>query len=161
MRGSGKSTVAKLLADKLNRSLVETDWLIAQQVGMSIADFVRINGWDAFRKIEHEVVTEVAAQDNLVISPGGGVLLDENNSKALKKNGTLIFLYAPLTILLQRIGTDKARPSLTGDQDMAKDLEETWKIREPLYKKAADTTIDTENKSTSEVANQIIKSLDF
>lgn len=160
MRGSGKSTVAKLLAKQLGKRYVELDEEIAKSARISIADMVAKNGWDYFRDRESEAVISASAMDNVVISTGGGVVLREKNVEALKRNGIFIYLKAPINVLYAHIGGDASKlPRLTDQSSMREELEEVSKIRQPLYEKAADEVIDTEKLSLDEVVEEIVKRL--
>jgi shikimate dehydrogenase len=158
MRGSGKTTVGRILAHKLDSELVEMDELIARRAGLSIADIVAKYGWEKFRDIEEEVADEVAEQDNIINASGGGVVTGEKNMAKLKKNGILVWLKAGVDTLLERIREDSQRPLLVG-KTQREDMEITLKERKALYQKAADFMVETENKKPEEVAEDIIKSL--
>jgi shikimate dehydrogenase len=158
MRGSGKTTAGRILAQKLAREFVETDELITQKAGISIPDIVEKHGWEKFRDIEEEVTGELAERDNTINAAGGGVVTREKNIQELKKNGIVVWLAASLDSLLERVGEDKERPLLVG-RTRREDMEITLKEREPLYRKAADLVIDTENKTAEETAEDIIKAL--
>jgi shikimate dehydrogenase len=158
MRGSGKNTAGRILARKLAREFIEMDELIAQKAGLSIPDIVEKHGWEKFRDIEEEITGELARRDNMVNAAGGGVVTREKNIAELKKNGILVWLTASLDSLLERIGEDKERPLLVG-RTRREDMEITLKEREPLYRKATDLVIDTENKTAEEAAEDIIKAL--
>jgi shikimate kinase len=156
MRGSGKTVVGKLLAEKLGKRFIEMDELIVQRAGLSIPEIVERYGWERFRDIEEEITREVAGLDNIVNATGGGVITREKNIQELKKRGRLVWLQVGLDTLLKRIGDDPSRPSLTGRsrrEDMAVVLAE----RSPIYERAADITVDTEGKTPEEVAESILK----
>ncbi len=159
MRGSGKSTVAKILAKTLKRTYVELDDEIAKKAGARISDVVQRQGWNYFREREAEVVEETSRSENIVISTGGGVVLQEKNVQALKKNGVCIFLSAPLEELLPRIGETSTRPRLTGAKTMKEELERVWEERRPLYEKAADETVDTTGMKPHDIADAIMQIL--
>jgi shikimate dehydrogenase len=158
MRGSGKTTAGRILARKLGRELVEMDELIAQKVGLNIAEIVERHGWERFRDIEEEVASEVAERDNIVNAAGGGVVTREKNVQELKRNGISVWLKAGVDTLLERTKEDSQRPLLVG-KTQREDMEITLNQRKALYHKAADLIIDTENKTPEEVASAIIKSL--
>jgi shikimate dehydrogenase len=158
MRGSGKTTVGRILAQKLGRELVEMDELIVRKAGLSIPEIVEKYGWSKFRELEEEITSEVARRDNIINASGGGVVTREKNIKALKKNGLLVWLQASVDTLLQRIGEDSQRPLLVARTPRG-DMEMTLAERKPLYQKAADLAIDTENKTPEEVAKAIMKLL--
>jgi shikimate dehydrogenase len=159
MRGSGKTTVGRILAQKLGRELVEMDELIARKAGLSVAEIVEKYGWAKFRAIEEEITNEVAARDNIVNAAGGGVVTREQNMQELKKNGILVWLKAGVETLVGRVGEDSQRPLLAG-RTRREDVEITLSGRMPLYQRAADLVVDTENKMPEELAEAIIKSLE-
>ena len=147
--------VGKLLAERLGKQFVEMDELIVQKAGMSIPEIVERYGWDKFRDIEEEVTREVAVLDNAVNATGGGVVTRENNVKELRKSGKLVWLKVSLDTLLERIGDDPSRPSLTG-RSRRDDMEVVLTERSPIYEQAADLSIDTEGKKPEAVAEEII-----
>jgi len=158
MRGSGKTTVGKILAQKLGRELVQMDELIVRKAGLTIPEIVAKHGWEKFRKLEDETTSEVARRDNIINASGGGVVTREKNVQALKKNGVIVWLQASVDTLLKRIGEDSQRPLLVA-RTPREDMEITLNERKPLYQQAADLAIDTENKTPEEVAKAIIKLL--
>jgi len=154
MRGSGKTAVGKILAKKLSRELIEMDELIVRKAGLSIPKIVSQHGWERFRDIEEEITAEVAKRDNIVNATGGGVVVREPNIIKLKQSGLLVWLTASVDTLSKRIGKDDSRPLLKG-KTRREDLKITLAERQPLYQKAADITIDTENKTPEAVADII------
>ena len=159
MRGSGKTTVGRILARKLGREVIEMDRLIAQRVGLSIPEIVARYGWSKFRDVEEEIASDAAGLHNIVNATGGGVVTEGGNVAKLKKNGVLVWLRASLDALAKRTGEDSKRPPLVSGRTRRDDIEITLSEREPLYRKAADLVIDTENKTPEEVAVAIMKSL--
>ena len=159
MRGSGKTTVGKILAQKLGRELVEMDELISRRAGLSIPEIVEGYGWAKFRDIEEEITGEVAGQDNIINAAGGGVVTREKNVQKLKKSGVLVWLKASVDTLVKRIGEDIERPPLVGGSTRREDIEITLAERMPLYQKAADLVVNTENQTPEEVAEAIISLL--
>ena len=155
MRGSGKTVVGKLLAERLGKQFVEMDELIVRKARMSIPEIVERYGWDKFRDIEEEVTREVAVLDNVVNATGGGVVTRENNVKELRKTGKLAWLEVSLDTLLRRIGDDPSRPSLTG-KSRRDDMEIVLTERSPIYQQAADFSVDTEGKKPEAIAEEII-----
>jgi len=154
MRGSGKTAVGRILAQKLGRELIEMDELIVQKAGKRIPEIVTKHGWDKFRDLEEEVVVGVTKRDNTVIATGGGVVVSSPNITKLKQNGLLVWLTASVDTLLNRIGDDESRPLLKG-KTRREDMEITLAERQPLYQKAADITIDTGGKTPEVVAKTI------
>jgi shikimate kinase len=161
-RATGKSTVGKHLALKMNLSFFDTDTLVEKKAGMPIADIVAKHGWDFFRAREKEAVRELEEQTGAVISTGGGVVLDQENIDSLKKNGFLIWLNAPLHDIITRLNTKRPgaviRPQFT-DWDIVEETIKTVKERYPLYEKAADYTVETANKNIVKVGEEIYQYL--
>ena len=156
MRGSGKTTVGKLLAERLGKQFIEIDELITQRAGQSIPEIVMRYGWQKFRDVEEEITRQVSELDNVVSATGGGVVTREQNIRELKKKGKLVWLKANTDTLLRRIGNDQDRPSLTG-RSPREDLETVLAQRSPIYQRVADFIIDTEGKKPEEVAEAITK----
>jgi len=154
-RGTGKTVVAEELGKKLNREIINTDKEIEKKVG-PIRDYVKNNSWEKFRNIESEVIENINAE-NSIIDCGGGFIERKENIESLKKNGIIIWLKAPSDIIKERIKDDKDRPSLTEEKSFVDEIEEVLEKRNPVYKKAADYEIDTDNKSVEEITNEIIK----
>lgn len=159
MRGSGKTTVAKLLGQKLGWQVIDNDDAVTAHVGQTIPQIIEHEGWEAFRKYEAEVTATVAKKQGIVISTGGGVVLRPENIAALRQSSILVYLQTDLAVLEQRIASGKDRPALTKQQTLAAELAQLLQERQPLYKMAADVTITTNSISPEEVAQQIIQRL--
>ncbi|HIH42813.1 TPA: shikimate kinase [Candidatus Woesearchaeota archaeon] len=158
-RGTGKTTVSKLLADELGYKLLSTDALIVEHANMGISELVKKSGWEKFRAIEKEVISEIAEFDDCVFDCGGGIVEDWENIAALKKNKTtkIILLTANINIIAERIqGSD--RPSLTS-KSIVNEIEEVLNKRRKLYEKAADVKIDTSKLTVQEIVKKIRKQL--
>src|SRR3989344_4028638 len=119
MRGSGKSTIGKILSQKLKTDLIETDSLIEKSEGQKINTIVQKNGWNYFRNVERNVISGLKDKDNVVIATGGGMVLDRKNINILNKNGLLIYLQTS--------------------------SDELFKLMKKLYENAADMIIDTQS----------------
>lgn len=158
MRGSGKSSVGRLLSQELGMHFVDLDEVLQRERGKKIKDIVTEEGWNAFRKYESEVVDDVKDCENTVISTGGGVILNADNTKKLKKNGYIIWLSGEVDTLLKRIGKGANRPSLTG-KPLREDLQETLGARETLYKEACNLKVVTDNKNLIEIIKEINEAL--
>lgn len=158
LRGTGKTTIGKLLAEKLNRPFLDLDSEIEKINSQPISAIVEKNGWDFFRDLEHEVCKKIAKLDNYIISTGGGTLVFDRNSKLFKKNSFIILLTADPKALAKRIQNNTNRPSLTG-KNFLEELNEVWAKRKKKYKKIADKIIDTERKTPEEITDEIIKAL--
>lgn len=159
-RGTGKSTIGKVLAARLGRQLVSTDKEIVNRTGRSIPDIVAEHGWDYFRDLESEVCRELAGRDNLVIDTGGGAILRQHNVDVLKQNGKLFWLTASVDTIAKRIGKDNQRPSLTGTKSFVEEIEEVLRERTPKYQAAADHIVSTDGRRIDELAEILLALLD-
>ena len=146
MPSCGKTTVGKRLAEMLGREFADTDEMIVGRIDTSIADFFATHGESEFRTIEREVVAECAKRSGIVIATGGGVVLDDKNVRALKRNGIVTFLDRPLEKLL----ATSDRP-LSSSAEKVKEL---YAQRYDKYRACADVRIDA-NASVAQVADEI------
>lgn len=159
MRGSGKTTVAKILAKKLNKNYIETDDLVVKKGRVGIPELVAQYGWSKIRELEQDAVRGATELEDAIISTGGGVVVRNENISMLKKNGKIFWLTCGVLTLAKRVGNDPNRPSLTNKKTPIGEIEEVFKQREKLYQKAADVIIDTEYMDPNDVAKKIIKTL--
>ncbi len=158
-RGTGKSTVGKMLAEQLGRELISTDGEIVRRAQCSIPDIVQEKGWDHFRDLESEVCRDLSGKDNLVIDTGGGAILRQQNVEAFKKSGVVFWLTAEVPVIAARIGGDTQRPSLTGKKSFIEEIGEVLQDRSPIYEAAADHVIPTDNRTPEQVAQAILAKL--
>jgi shikimate kinase len=158
-RCTGKTSVGKLLSAKLGWPFIDTDSLLVSDSGRSIKEIVATDGWEAFRKMEHAIIKEICALDRRIVATGGGIVLNADNVKLMKKRGKLVWLRAtPETIkkrMMQDTDTEAFRPALTTKNSMA-EVGTTLVEREPLYEKAMDFFVDTDNQQVDEVCDAII-----
>ena len=154
-RGTGKSTVGRLLAARLGRDLVSTDAEIVNRVQRTIPEIVAQEGWENFRDLESDICRELASRDQLVIDTGGGAILRAQNVEALKKNSTVFWLTASVETIAKRIGGDNQRPSLTGTKSFVDEIQDVLRERTPKYQAAADYVIATDDRSI----NQLVETL--
>lgn len=155
--GTGKTDVAKKLAKKQVMKYISTDEIIEDKERRSIYDIFKKNREPYFRRIEREVIKNVAQLDKFVIDAGGGVVLDEENIQNLKKNGKIICLAATADVILERTKRYRHRPLLRVADPKTK-IEELLKARATFYAKA-DVTIDTTNLTIDQVVEKIQKFL--
>lgn len=148
MPGSGKTTVGKILAERLGREFSDTDDIIVKKIGMPIAEYFERFGEPEFRRLESEVIKELSKTGGKVIATGGGAVLDPKNIDALKANGRVIFLDRPLEKLVP-----------TADRPLANSAEVIKKRYDERYAKycgAADEIIKM-SESAEENAEYIIR----
>ena len=156
-RGTGKSTVAKLLGEQLGMQVVSLDEEIVRQAGRPIPEIVAQHGWPYFRDLEAAVTQRVAARDDLVIDSGGGVILRAENVAHLRHHGTLFWLRASVPVIVARIGGGTDRPALTAGKTFTEEVEDVLRERTPLYEAAAHHQLDTDAASPSDLAAAIIR----
>ncbi|MCR5398340.1 MAG: shikimate dehydrogenase [Lachnospiraceae bacterium] len=152
MPGCGKSTVGKLLADKLHKTYVDTDELIVRKEGREITDIFASDGEEYFRDAESKVISEIALNNGYIIATGGGAILRPHNVKALAHNGVLVFIDRPLKDL---IPTDD-RPTAS-DVDM---LKKRYEERYDIYTDISDIHIKVTGDAAS-VADKIAEMIGF
>lgn len=154
-RGTGKSTVGRLLAARLGRDLVSTDAEIAKRAQRTIPEIVAQEGWEYFRDLESDICREFASRDQLVIDTGGGAILRMKNVEALKKNSTVFWLTASVETIAKRVGGDSQRPSLTGTRSFVDEIQDVLRERTPKYQAAADHSIVTDDRSINQVVEML------
>jgi shikimate kinase len=155
-RGTGKSAVGRVLAQRLRRELVSTDAEIVKRAGLSIPRIVEQQGWEHFRDLESGVCRDLAGRDDLIVDTGGGAILRPQNVESLKKNGRFWWLTAEVETIARRIDHDSQRPSLTGTRSFVEEIAEVLAERLPKYQAAADWTIATEGLTVNQVAERIL-----
>lgn len=153
--GTGKTVTGRALAAKLGREFLELDEIIENKEGISVGEIFERKGEPYFRKIEREVVKESAERDGVVISAGGGVIIDEKNLENLKKNALIVCLEASPDVILDRTKGLGNRP-LLNVPDPGKRIKELLEKRVHYYKKA-DFSVHTDGLSAEEVADKIIR----
>ena len=156
-RGTGKSTIANLLAERLSMHVVGMDAEIVKRAGKTIPEIVEESGWDHFRDMESCVAADFGSEDGLIIDAGGGVIVRPQNIESLKENGVVFWLTADEATIVERIGDDTQRPSLSGSKSFVEEVAEILAEREPKYRAAADHAIDTVENSAEQAAEEIAR----
>jgi shikimate kinase len=156
-RGTGKSTIAKLLAERLRMEVVSLDQEIVRQAGRSIPEIVAQHGWPYFRDREVEVTKRFAARDGIIIDAGGGVILRQENVENLRRDGRLFWLRASVPVIVARIEGGTERPSLTQGKSFTEEVEDVLRERTPLYEAAAHHRIDTDSLTPEQVAAEVVR----
>ena len=155
--GAGKSTIGKILAQKMQRDFIDTDHLIEETTGKKIADIFLIDGEVEFRRIERDVVLTSIKKEGYVISLGGGSVLDSEVETALSKMGEVIFLDVSISNAAPRVGFNRERPLLLGNprQQWISLMEK----RRPIYERIATRRISTDNRKAHEVVEELLPEL--
>lgn len=155
-RGTGKSTVARILAARSGRAWVDADVYLESLAGRTIREIFATDGEPVFRDLESRVVAELARRDETIVALGGGAILREANRAALRGRGVVVWLQAAARTLDERLNRDpttgQRRPALTALGGLA-EIEQMLAVREPLYRDSADVVIDTEGRSPEAVAD--------
>ncbi len=157
--GAGKSTVGRQLAGLLGKRFQDADQEIEARTGVSISLIFEIEGEAGFRRREAAMLEELTRGEDLVLATGGGAVLAEENRRLLRERGTVVYLNAPLDILLLRTARDKNRPLLK-TPDRRKRLEEILAVREPLYRETAHLIVETDQRPPAAVAREIARRLE-
>lgn len=155
LRASGKTTVGKALAERMDRAFVDTDHLLVDKYGVQISDMVEKEGWDIFRKRESDILREVAARQECVVACGGGIVLKDEN-RALLSRGFTVYLNVAIEELSSRLSKDpneSQRPSLTG-RSIEDEVREVFERRDPMYRECAHMVLGAD--SVGSVVEEIV-----
>lgn len=158
MSGSGKTAVGKFLSKKLNMKLMDTDDIIVLNSKMTIPYIFSEYGEKYFRDLEGKVIDDLSSETGLIISTGGGVVLNKKNIYLLKKKGTLFFLEANIETLVKNIESSSQthRPLLENNKGLWDRIRNIYKKREELYLSSGDYIVKVDNKSVEEIGEEII-----
>ena len=156
LMGVGKTTVGRLLAHVLDRPFVDTDAVVEQEAGTSVAQIFATAGERRFRALEAAAVRKVAALRGQVVAVGGGAVLDPANVTQLRSTGDLVLLDGDPITLSQRVGDAASRPLLSGEADTAARLATLRATRAAAYSAAAAHVVDTTDRQPEEVAETVL-----
>lgn len=159
-RGTGKTTIGRLLADRLRRPIVDADDWIVDRSGRTIRAIFEESGETVFRDWEERVLREIVAErPNAVVATGGGAILREANRRLLQSFGLVVWLRAEPDELARRLEADsqtrEARPSLTAAGTLQEILD-VLKVRTPLYREVSHVEVDTQGKTPPEIVDEIL-----
>jgi len=157
--GAGKSAVGRALSEAAGMDFVDLDRVIQEKAGKSISQIFSFEGESVFRRIEATAVEEAAGRDYTVIACGGGVILNQANIDALRRNSIIVYLPAEPSVLLRRVLNSREKRPLLQVIDPASAMDDLLKYREPLYEEAADLTINTSALDISGVVQNILEEL--
>ncbi len=152
--GAGKTTIGRQLAKKLSIDFYDSDYEIEKRTGVKISLIFEIEGEEGFRRRETQVLRELSQMNKIVLSTGGGALIQAENREVLRNNGYIIYLKSSPDMLFKRTSGDKRRPLLQGENR----LEQIRKIlteREPAYIEMADEILDSEKMSIKQIIQKI------
>ena len=156
--GSGKTTVGRLLADRLQCSFVDMDALIEEREGRTISDIFAVDGEPYFRSVERSLVRELSARQGLVIATGGGVVADAENVRDFERTGLLVCLDATPEQIMQRIAHETHRPLLAAP-DREQRIRDLLNQRRAAYASVS-FHVDTNGRTPAEVVERILEELE-
>lgn len=158
-RGSGKSTVARPLAQRLGWAWVDADTVIEASAGKTIKQIFELHGEATFREYERRTMSDLFTRADLVIAAGGGAILNADTRRLMRAAGPVVWLQASLETLNARIQEDATtaarRPNLTS-QGGLQEISKVLAVREPLYRECASLIVDTEGAPVSQIVDQIV-----
>ncbi len=140
MMGSGKTSVGKIVAERLGLPFYDTDATVTANAGLAIPEIFDRFGERRFRELEAEAVQAIASQDDGVVSTGGGIVLDPLNVEAMRSSGRTVLLEVDVDTLIARVGAEGDRPMVSEDPERR--LREIAAVREASYRNAADVVVD-------------------
>jgi shikimate kinase len=161
-RATGKSSIGRLLANKLGFDFVDMDRVIEERESSSISDMVAKHDWPYFRSKEKILLQELIDKKNIVIATGGGAVLHHEIWPKIMQSFVSVWLFAEHETICQRLANDtksaEQRPSLTG-QNILAEVEKLMADREPLYRKYSHLAINTSHRSLDAVVHEIERAL--
>ena len=158
--GSGKSTVGRQLARRLNCTFIDSDHAIEEQLGCSIREYFEREGEDRFRDVEESVIDRLTQEPHGVLSTGGGSVLRPVNRARLHQRTRVVYLSSSPEELFRRLRHDMNRPLLQVADPLGR-LRDLHSLRDPLYRKTAHHVIETGRPSVSTLVNMIIAQLEL
>lgn len=161
-RATGKSSVGRLVADRLGVGFYDMDKIIEKRRQSTIAAIVAEGGWGKFRELENRLLAEMAELPSGVIATGGGAIQHKENWRRLMESGLVVWLTADRDTICSRLVADAVteaqRPALTSDSTL-NEVDRVLTEREPLYRQGSHLKIDTAAASVEEISNEIIGAL--
>ena len=160
MPGSGKSTLGRLLAKRLEKQFYDTDAELERRLGVTIPVIFELEGEPGFRDRESTIIGEFVAYTNVILATGGGAILRAPNRIALKQNGTVLYLHATPETLWERTRRSKHRPLLQAADPQAR-LSELYEFRDPIYREVADFVVESDSEQVVKLAQRLEQQLRF
>ena len=152
--GVGKTTIGRMLAETLGLEFVDSDREIEAATGADIPWIFDVEGEAGFRVRESRMIDQLSQRSNVVLATGGGAILAADNRRWLAERGTVIYLRAPISQLIDRTKRDKTRPLLQ-TANPAQKIRDLMALREPLYQEVAHLTVDTCRRGPKAVCAEI------
>ena len=160
---TGKTKVGRLLARRMGRWFIDTDDMVEERAGMTVAGIFSQKGESWFRDLEHACLVEVASRDDVVVALGGGAITQERNRDAIRESpGLLVCLEADLDTILERVSRKETRPLLAGlnTEQKRKKIERMLTERAPFYASANMTVQSSGERTPEETAEEVHRFLE-
>lgn len=156
MMGSGKTTVGERVAAVVGAPFYDTDVMVEEMAGMSVAETWEQVGEVGFREMEHRAVAAVPSS-GAVAAAGGGAVLDPVNRQNMRSGGRVVWLRCTPELAAKRVGSDPTRPLLNGDMPVEDRLAVILEERSGVYSSVATDLVDTDNRSVDEVVSDVVR----
>ena len=158
MMGSGKTTIGRRIARTLDRPFVDSDALLVERIGLTVAEMFATHGEPWFRARETEVLTDALdATEPVVLAVAGGAVLDPGNRVLLRDRATVLWLRATTHTIIGRIGDGRGRPLLAGDPAAA--IRRLDAARRPVYTEVSHVVVDVDGISIERAAMRAVRAL--
>ncbi len=158
MMGAGKTSVGKLLAQRLGKRFVDADQEIEARCGVTIPVIFEIEGEQGFRQRERAIIDELTQQPDIVLATGGGAVLAEDSRARLHSRGVVVYLKTSASEIWQRTRRDRGRP-LLATADPQQRIVQLLAEREPLYAAVAHITVESTQDSVKAMVNRLVDRL--
>jgi shikimate kinase len=159
--GSGKSTVGRQLARRLDLPFIDSDTAIEQRIGCSIREYFEREGEESFRDAEEAAIADLTRDTHLgVLSTGGGTVLRQNNRENLRASGYVVYLRSSPEEVFKRLRNDRNRPLLQVGDPLQR-LRDLFAVRDPLYRETAHFVVETGRPSVATLVNMIVMQLEL
>ncbi|MGL5369154.1 MAG: shikimate kinase [Cetobacterium somerae] len=145
--GSGKTTIGRILARSLDMKFIDIDRCISMKEKRTIPEIFEEHGEKYFRDLERSIIEEESKDNNIVISTGGGAIIDNVNIKNLKSTSFVVYLDCDVSTIYERVKRSKTRPLLTNSEDMLQTIQDLYDKRQTLYKISSDFSIKIDSNT--------------
>lgn len=145
--GSGKTTIGRILAKSLDMKFIDIDRCISIKEKKTIPEIFEEYGEKYFRDLERSIIEEESRDNNIVISTGGGAIIDNVNIKNLKSTSFVVYLDCDVKTIYERVKRSKNRPLLTNSEDVFKTIQDLYDKRQTLYKISSDFSIKIDSNT--------------